>query len=48
LLSQTLDQQQGFSWALDLAAISLLIGAMIYVGMIKTHPHHTKQPSKEA
>ncbi len=48
LLSQTLDQQQGFSWALDLAAISLLVGALIYMGMIKTHPHHTKQPSKEA
>jgi predicted MFS family arabinose efflux permease len=45
LLSQTLDQQQGFSWALDLAAISLLAGALIYVGMIKTHPHHTKQLS---
>ncbi len=39
LLSQALNHQQGFSWALDLAAISLLAGAVIYVAMIKNHPH---------
>ncbi len=39
LLSKAANHQQGFSWALDLAAVSLLAGAVIYVAMIKNHPH---------
>ena len=39
LLSKAANHQQGFNWALDLAAVSLLAGAVIYVAMIKNHPH---------
>lgn len=39
LLSKAANHKQGFNWALDLAAVSLLAGAVIYAAMIKNHPH---------
>jgi len=38
LIARAPSTAAGFSWSLDIAAVSLLIGALMYYGMAKHFP----------